>query len=302
MTNLPRLLVGALLAVAVVTAGCGSATPSSGAVAGGATTAAPATAESSGEPAASGGTGESAVPSPTEPAASVEPSAAASPSVAPATPKPTPAPGKPTTLTLTGLKLDAKEDPSGKSRRLSFRSQGTGAITVAVRALTPQGSAIMCLNVNGSRLACKTTSDGKITATTKSKAADFLLTLRGSGIETPVVEVTVTFPARTPKLTIANARFDGTAFPDTNGIQVIVTPRADGDIGISAEWGGHPFLYEVDLFEQGGPGTHVLANQGPATRVAEALPATTGNPWKLLLQNIEGGFGVTEMDATISWP
>ena len=73
-------------------------------------------------------------------------------------------------------------------------------------------------------------------------------------------------------------------------------------MGIDADWGGHPFLYEVDLFEQGGPGTQVLPNQGPATRVSERLAVVAPNPWKLLLQNIEDGFGVTEMDATVSWP
>jgi hypothetical protein len=205
-------------------------------------------------------------------------------------------------MTFAGLKLDARDDPDGRNRRVSFRSQGTGTITVQVLVTSPQGSAVMCLTADGERLACKTTADGRITARTTTRRADFVLTLRGEGIETPVVDVTITFPARSPAVTIENARFDGTMYPETNGIIALVTPRADGAVSIEAQWGGKPFPYEVDLLEQGGPGTQVLANQGPATGVAETLPVTAPNPWRLVLQNIAEGFGVTQLDATIAWP
>ena len=46
----------------------------------------------------------------------------------------------------------------------------------------------------------------------------------------------------------------------------------------------------------------MLANQGPATRTSEALPVTAPNPWKFLLQNIQEGFGPTDLVATIAWP
>ena len=160
----------------------------------------------------------------------------------------------------------------------------------------------MCLSADGKDLGCKTTADGKLTAETTKKAASFELTLRGNGIETPVVEVTITFPASTPSVTVANARFDGTRYPEMNGIQAIVQPRADGNVHLTADWGGHPFLYEVDLIEQGGSGGQTLANQGPATRMDEQLPVTAPNPWKVVLQNIETGFGTTPMTATIAWP
>jgi hypothetical protein len=45
-----------------------------------------------------------------------------------------------------------------------------------------------------------------------------------------------------------------------------------------------------------------LADKGPATRMAETLPVTAPNPWKLVLKNTEDGFGPTELDATIAWP
>jgi hypothetical protein len=235
--------------------------------------------------------------------ASVEPSASASvePSAS-VTPKPANPPGVPTTVVVQRLVLDAKDDPNGADRRLSFESQGSGKITVAVKAVSPQGSAIACLSADGKKLGCKTTADGKLTANTTTRKAGFLLTLRGAGIETPVVEVTITFPAKTPSLKIENARFDGTGNPDANGLQVLVAPRADGDLTISADWGGHPFLYEIDLIGVNGSTGRTLANQGPATRTSETFPVTAADQWRLVLQNIEMGFGYTALDATVSWP
>ncbi len=171
-------------------------------------------------------------PPSTEPSAEPSAPASAEPSAS-ATPKPANPPGEPTTVVVERLLLDAKDDPDGTTRRLSFQSQGSGKITVAVKAVTPQGSAIMCLSADGKKLGCKTTADGKLVANTTTRKAAFLLTLRGNGIETPVVEVTITFPAKTPSLRIQDARFDGTANPDANGLQVRLTPRADGDATLS---------------------------------------------------------------------
>ena len=211
-------------------------------------------------------------------------------------------PGPAATIVLTQLKLDAKDDPEGRNRLVTFTTGGTGTITVALSSLSPQGSTRMCLSADGKALGCRTAAAGKLTAKTTKKAASFELTLRGDGIETPLVEVAITFPATTPSVTVDNARFDGSMSSETNGIQAIVQPRADGDVHLTADWGGHPFLYEVDLLEVGGSGGQTLANQGPATRMDEQLPVTAPNPWKVLLQNIETGFGTTPMTVTIAWP
>ncbi len=112
----------------------------------------------------------------------------------------------------------------------------------------------------------------------------------------------VTFQALAPSVKIANARFDGTAFPDTNGIQVRFTARSDGDAHLVAAWGGHPFIYEVDLFDEtNGSGDLTLAGQGPSTNVDQSVPVAPG-VWRLVLQNAEVGFGTTGLTATVSWP
>ena len=248
----------------------------------------------------------SAAPSPTPtaaPAATPAPTATAAPTAPPMpTPTPTVAPGPPATIVVTQLRLDAADDPAGRNRLITFTTGGAGTVTVALTSLSPMGSTRMCLRADGKVPACRTTAADTLTATTTKKAAAFELTLRGDGIATPTVEVTITFPAAKPSVTIANTRFDGTAFADTNGIAVIVRPRAAGAVHVTASWGGHPFLWELDLFEQGGPGSQTLANQGPSTHMDRTLPVSATNAWKVLLQNIEAGFGTTPLTATIAWP
>jgi hypothetical protein len=300
MTSQQRLLTGAVLVVVLIGGGVlamgilgggggAAATPSPAAVASASPTAAPPV----------------TAPPTASPSATIEPSASAepSPSVAPsATPGPTSAPGKPATIVLSGLKLDAKDDPNGKDRSIGFRTDGTGDVTATVSAVSPQGNAVMCLAAGGGSPDCNATGGGKLSATAPAGGGDFVLTLRGEGTETPVVDVTITFPATDPAVLISGARFDGTGYPETNGITAIVTPRSKGDVTLAADWGGHPFLYAVDLHEQGGPGSQVLADQGPATRMSATLPVTAANPWKLVLRNTEQGFGPTDLDATIAWP
>ena len=239
------------------------------------------------------------------PSATTSPSASASgaPSATPG-PTPSPAPGEPATILVSGLKLDAKEDPDGKDRSIGFHADGTGDVTAKVAVLSPQGNVVMCLGAGQEpgQPDCNPSSAGTLTAVTPAGGGDFVLTLRGEDVETPVVDVTITFPATAPAVIIAGARFDGTGYPETNGITAIVTPRRNGDLSLAADWGGHPFLYQVELSEQGGPGSQVLADQGPATRMAETLPVTAPNPWKLVLENTEQGFGPTDLDATIAWP
>jgi len=205
-------------------------------------------------------------------------------------------------MLFTKLKLDARNDPAGQDRVITFTSQGSGQVTAVLTSLSPQGTTRMCLSTPAKALGCTSTANGLLTATTTAPTADFTLTLRGEQIDAPVVQVAITFPAVHASVTIANARFDGTEFPETNGIQALLTPRADGDVRLQAQWGGHPFQYDVHLVEQGGTGNQADTGGESATGVDATLPVTAPNPWLLTLVNTESGFGVTGLTATISWP
>jgi hypothetical protein len=170
-----------------------------------------------------------------------------------------------------------------------------------VEGLT-RGSIVMCLRTPEKELGCRTAGSGTLKASTTKPRETYLLVLRGSGSAQPLVDVTLTFPAESPQVTIENARFDGTSSPETNGIQALVTPRADGDVHVVAEWGGKPFLAELDVIEQGGGGSVVVQPAESSTGIDVKVPVTVPNPWRVVLQNTEPGIGVTPMTASIAWP
>jgi hypothetical protein len=292
MTNMQRLVLvlgivfAVLLGILIATTflGGGSTGPGATATSSPAASAAPAP---SGAAASPGGTSPGGSPS-------EAPSASAAPS-------PTPTPVPKATITFLGLKVDAASDTAGRDRIFTWTS-GAGAITVQYSSPAATGSAKACLSAAGKLLGCHSGASGKLSAKTTKAKESFTLKVRGVTTATPVIDVTISFVAASPSVKIQNARFDGTGYPDTNGLQVVATPRAAGSYRVQASWGGHPFLYEVDLMEQGGPGTQTLANQGPATLVDQSFPVTPPNPWKIVLQNIEEGFGATSLTATFSWP
>jgi hypothetical protein len=302
MTNKERLLIVAVFVIALAGGGILAMNLLGGGGDGGASPSPLASAIASPTPTAS-----VTAPPVESPFASAEPSATASSepsaSVSPsATPGASTASGEPATIVLSGLKLDAKEDPDGIDRSIGFRTDGTGEVTASVSVVSLPGNVVMCLAVDGGQPDCITTVDGKLTAAAPDGGGDVVLTLRGEGVEAPNVDVTIAFPATAPAIIIAGARFDGTLYPETNGITATVTPRRSGDLTLAADWGGHPFLYDVELREEGGEGAVVLADQGPATRMTGTWPVTGPNAWTVGLRNAEDGFGRTELDATIAWP
>lgn len=255
----------------------------------------------SGAAVASGSASPSGVPS-ANASASLEPSPgpSASPSPIPsASAIPVPA----AMLTFVGLKLDAKDDPGGADRIITFTSDGAGKMSVKLVSQTPQGTTHMCFRAGTKELGCKDWSKGTFNGTTTQAHTNWRVTVRGSGIATPVVDVTVTYQVVKPKVKILNARFNGTAEPELNGIQVRFVPRAAGDARLVASWGGHPFTYEIDTFnETTGGGGPSYPNQSASISVDLATPVTANDTWRLILQNVDTGFGTTDLTATFSWP
>jgi hypothetical protein len=213
----------------------------------------------------------------------------------------TAAPAPTASITFNRLLLDAKDDPNGTDRTFTWNS-GTGGVKAEVASVSGGGDIEMCLSTPDKELGCRTAPNGTLSANTTKSRETFILTLRGVDTAQPLADVTLTFPAKKPKVAIGNARFDGTDSPDTNGIQAQFTPRASGDVGVTAEWGGHPFTYEIDLIEQGGDGNLTHAPDQGSTGTDVHFAVTAPNAWRLVLQNTEGGFGITPMNATISWP
>jgi hypothetical protein len=252
----------------------------------------------SGSPSGSDIAGASAsTPASAAPTESLAPSASASP-----TPSPTPVPIA--QVTITELKLDPRVPSSaGDPRFISFTSDGPGTITAQLKAISPQGTTHMCLRAGSKDIKCGDAANATIKATTTSAHVNWRVSLQGNGTFTPTVEITLTFPAAAPSIKITHARFDGTSFPDTNGVQAIFVPRVNGNARLVASWGGHPFTYEIDATNQSsGTGNQTLTNQGPSVSTNKSIPVTAGETWKILLQNSDAGFGITDMTYQLSWP
>jgi hypothetical protein len=253
-------------------------------------------------PSSTASTNPSAAPSdPTVPSPSslVPPSPTGSSGPA-ASPSPLPAPLA--TITFIGLKLDATDAPAAEPRIVAFRSDGPGTVTAHLASSTPQGTTHMCLQVGAKVIGCNDIASGTFTGRTSQAHANWQVTLEGTAAAAPVVDLTVTFQAVAPSVTIQHARFDGTDFAETNGIQARVTARSAGDLHLVASWGGHPFPYEIDLVDEtSGTGNATFPDEGPSTDADQSFPIAAGD-WRLVLKNTESGFGITDMTATITWP
>ncbi len=229
-----------------------------------------------------------------------------------ASPSASPLPAPLATLTFLNLKLDptgapapsggSSGAPGAQARIVSFSSDGAGTVSAKLVSHTPGSKTHMCLKVGAKVIGCNDIASGTFTGKTSQAHANWQVTVQGTGTAAPIVDLTVTFQSLAPSVKIQHARFDGTAFPDTNGIQARFTARDTGSVHLVADWGGHPFPYEIDLFDEtSGTGNATLANQGPSTNTDQTLPVAPGD-WRLVLQNIEDGFGTTDLTATIGWP
>jgi hypothetical protein len=250
----------------------------------------------SGSPSSSLATQPSSVPS-------AEPSA---PATAPASSSPgasaSPLPAPLASLTFVDLALDATTDPGGADRIVTFRSDGPGAIAAHLTSAAGQGKTHMCLRVGAKDLGCNDIASGTFTGKTSQAHATWQVTMRGTGAAVPVVNLTVTFQAVAPSVKIEHARFDGTDLAALNGIQARFAPRTAGNVHLVASWGGHPFIYEVDLVDEtAGTGNATFPSQGPSTNVDQSIPVTPGD-WRIVLKNSEAGFGITDLTAVVGWP
>ena len=214
---------------------------------------------------------------------------------------PTKAPITRARVTFTDLKLDAQNDPAGEDRVFTFVT-GPGPITVDVKSIVAPGNTVMCLKTLTADLGCRTAKSGQLSAKTTKPEETFQVTLRGKDVAQPVVEIRLTFPSKTPSVTLEHARFDGTAYPETNGIKATFTARDQGQAAIKAEWGGHPFLYQIDLSQEGQPGVTTYEPDQGDIGTDQSFDVQPEGAWVIVLRNTEAGFGVTPMTVSLSWP
>jgi hypothetical protein len=205
------------------------------------------------------------------------------------------------TLTFVDLKLDGAFDERGQTRLITFSTDGPGIIQAQYVTHAPQGAARMCLKAATGFQACKNIFNGTVVARAISGHNDWTVTLRGVGLFTPVADVVLTFPARSPTVTITHARLDGRVLENYNGIKVRVAPRSDGNLHLVASW-TRDVIYDLDLVNETNGAGNVSLQEGPARNADKSMAVTGGATWKLRFRGQEVGHRWTDLTATISWP
>ncbi len=235
------------------------------------------------------------------PVAVTSPSPAGSPSAPPPTPSPSPTPqANLTSITFTSMRLDAQKGSlAGLARTFTFSTQGAGTVTATTKPRASNGRAIFCLKPAGGSGVCRTGTALTLTGTTTRAATNWTVTAIGSGSDAPTLDIGLTFGTATPKVTLANGRFDGTDFP-YDGATFQLKARAAGPITVTAQW-GHPFDYAV-LVEPASTPPHDLTPSGNAPGATATFPAEAGTIYNGTVANLEGGFGITNLTMTVTWP
>lgn len=234
---------------------------------------------------------------------SASPSEGASSSPSPS-PSPTPPPAPLAQIVYADLKLDANADPGRQIRIFTFKTDGPATVTARLKLKSPKGTTRMCLTVGSSAPLCRSWASGTLTGITSSKKqTSFKVTLIGTGTFTPTVDLTLTFRAKAPSVSLQNARFDGTApdAADFNGVSARVKIRADGSLAIKADWGGHAFDYTFDLIDLTEP-TAGGSFPGNGTGIDRTDPVVASHQYSFRIANAETGFGRTGLSLVVSWP
>ncbi len=266
----------------------------------------------------SGGPRPAVLPSPTtaasasnqpsggvSPGTSSEPSNGASPSAsAPGSPSPAPSPtpqANLTTITFTSMRLNAQKGANaGAARTFTFQTLGSGSVVATIKSTIASGRTILCLKPTGASALCRTSTGATLTYSTTRAKTNWVVTAIGTGTDSPTLDISLTFGADHPSVTLTNGRFDGAAFP-LDGATFRLTTRNAGTIGVVANWGGHAFDYAL-LIEPASTPPHGIAPSGNSTGVTASVPAVAHTAYNGTLVNQSDGFGLTALTMTVSWP
>jgi hypothetical protein len=172
------------------------------------------------------------------------PSASASATSTPSTtPKPTATPKAPIAqATFNDLMLDAANDSSGTARTITFVTDGTGPVGIAITRITAKASLKICAKIDDSTPDCRTwTKVNRFTgASTDTAHSIWVITLMGVGSDTPTVDVAFSWPANDARITLTHGRLQGSTSPGVpeaqNGFTCTFKTRAAGNVTVAASW------------------------------------------------------------------
>ena len=204
-------------------------------------------------------------------------------------------------VTFSGFKLDAMDDPAGKARTFTFKTDGSGNVQAKLVTKSPQGTTRFCLKVGATKPLCRNWASGTLTGTTSAKGqTTFVVTLIGVNIATPTVDLSLSFRARMPSVTLTNGRFDGTGSDGYNGQSGKVKVRSLGTITVKASWGTEPTNYTWSYVDLTDPtNTGVFPGNGTDIDRTDTVPPSRSYGFSLV--NAAAGTEPIPMTLTLAW-
>jgi hypothetical protein len=270
-------------------------------------------------PTPSGPASSIAIGSPTGsgPSDSVGPSSSASSSTPAPTPTPsvTPQPANApiTSITFNNVLLDASTDPLGKARTFTFITDGNGAVGISIVKSSPAKTTTrICAKVDDGKADCRTgtkvTYKGAFTDTAHSV---WVVTMIGNSSAKPTVDLTLSWPSNSPKITLGHFRLQGSATPGVseflNGFTATFAPKRAGSLGVSASWTTITTDVRVSTAQVIGSSANLVDSKSYTAAQNLGTPGysfdvTAGKIFKVTLRDLSADAQRPDLSAVISLP
>ena len=144
-------------------------------------------------------------------------------------------------VTFNNLLLDSSTDPLGKARTLTFITDGSGPVGIAITRSPGSATTKICAKVDDSKADCRVgtrlTYKGAFTDTAHSV---WVITMIGNRSARPTIDVALSWPSNSPRITFTHGRLQGSSSPGVavalNGFTATVKTTADGNLTLSSSW------------------------------------------------------------------
>jgi hypothetical protein len=230
-------------------------------------------------------------------------------SIPPSPSAPSPQSVKPATIVFNGLMLDAENDKAGAARVFTFTSYGDDLLDVAVTKTSPSASTRLCISVDGSKATCTV---GSLPSFKKARGDagtknDWKVTVVGYGNSKPTVDLTLTWPTDSPKVTLSHGRLQGESSNEgLNGFTATFQPRSEGALNVQASWTAVTANVDMTLADVTTPPS-VKIDQRQYQAVTYVNPPYAYNvdstkTYQLKLRNLSADSGHPDLTVQVAFP
>jgi hypothetical protein len=135
---------------------------------------------------------------------------------------------------------------------------------------------------------------------------DWKVTVVGYGNSKPTVDLTLTWPTDSPKVTLSNGRLQGGSSPEgLNGFTATFKPRSEGAINVQAQWTAVTANVDMTLADVGPPSVKV--DQRSYQAATYVNPPYTYNvdstkTSQLKLRNLSADSGRPDLTVQVTFP